>query len=92
MDNPTVFGIGNFDYANGLVRVGGDRASVEDLAATGGITRSIQNHGRTRAFFQFLDFSIEVVEKGITVVEAVGHGMGIILNTWGAEGHGGLVA
>ena len=74
-----------------LICVGGDPASVEDLAAAGGIERApVENQGRTGAVLQFADLGIEVVEEGVVVVEAVGHGSRIYSNHMGHGGNGGL--
>jgi len=50
-------------------------SNVEHLAAAGGIKRcAIENHSVTSVALQGFDHaSIELVEKGIVVVEAVSH-------------------
>jgi hypothetical protein len=75
VDYVAVFSVGYLGYAEFVVVVGyGDVAGVVDLAAAGGIEGSaVENYGWARSFEDFSYFCFEVVEKGIGVVEAVGH-------------------
>ena len=73
MDDVAVFGVGDFGDAEfGVGR--DDRARVVDLAAAGGVERgAVENQRWARRFDHRADFGVEVVEKGVVVVEAVGH-------------------
>ncbi len=70
----SVFEVGDFaDFVTD--RVGGDDARVEDLASAGGVEGgAVEDDCRALGLWEFFDFGFEVVEEGIVVVKAVGHG------------------
>ena len=81
-----VFRVGDFGDSQLGVGVGGDPSGVEDLPATRGIEGgAVENQRGTRGVEHFADFGIEVVEEGIVVVEARGHGEETILTTEDTE-------
>ena len=70
-----VFAIGDFGDAKFGVGVGGDPSGVEYLAAARGVEGgAVENECGPRVVGDIEDFSVEVVEEGILVVEAVRHG------------------
>jgi hypothetical protein len=74
MDDAAVFGVGDFGDTKFVV-AGEEGAGIVDLASAGGIEGGpVENDGGTRGFEDGVDFGVEVVEEGIVVVEAVGHG------------------
>ena len=56
-----------------------------DLSVAGGVKGgAVEDERRTRAVGEFADFGVEVVEEGVVVVEAGGHGQHY-LNTENSE-------
>ena len=75
VDHLPVFGVGDFGDAKFRVGVSrGDPAGIVDLAAARRIeSRTVQNERGPRCFDHGADFSVEVIRKGIVIVEALGH-------------------
>src|ERR1700758_2732321 len=87
MNDPPVFRVSYLGDSEFLV-AGNDPAGIVDLPSAGRIEGgAIEDYRGTVSSGKFLDFGIEVVEEGIVVVEAVGHGSEFIKNTreclWG---------
>jgi hypothetical protein len=76
VDDVAVFGVGDLGDAKfGGGVFSGEPAGVVKLAAAGGIEGgAVENERGTRGFEDWVDFGVEVVEEGVVVVEAVGHG------------------
>jgi hypothetical protein len=86
MHDAAVFGVGGFGDAEFVVVVGyGDVPGVVDLSAAGGVEGgAVENEGWTWGFDYLVYFGVEVIEKGILVVEAVGHGLVVRISCLGA--------
>ena len=85
VDDASVFGVGDFgDFELRVSRC--DGAGVVDLASAGGIEgRAVEDERRARGVNDVTDFGVEVVEEGVVVVEAVGHGCTYLRGVTGAE-------
>jgi hypothetical protein len=68
---------GDVKLVTGIRRIPGesDPARVKDLAPARGIeSGAVENERGARTFDYLVDFGVEVVEEGILIVEAFGHG------------------
>src|ERR1700758_2521088 len=80
MNDPPVFCVSYLGDSEFLV-AGNDPAGVVDLPSAGRIKGgTIEDYSGTAGRWEFLNFGFEVVEEGIVVVEAVGHGSEFIKN------------
>src|ERR1700729_2880188 len=75
VDDFAVLAVGHFGDPKFGIGIGSNPAGVEDLAAAGGIKRrAIKNQRGAWVVDHFAHFGVEVVEKRVVVIEAVGHG------------------